>query len=155
MVRTTVVKTRRRHRESSPETVADNVLLLDYSQHYNICHSSTPAPQVLQSYKTVNWISSTLNWINSPRREYSQTIMPTGHTEYTEYMYPYVLFILYSLYIYSNNTNGFYLEIIFAIDIPVYFQGTTHAMPVGCTYSSMKKWQCRVCVISFSAQTIR
>jgi hypothetical protein len=42
-VRTTVVKTRRRHRLSNPKPDADNLSLWYYSQQCNIYHSSTPA----------------------------------------------------------------------------------------------------------------
>jgi hypothetical protein len=41
--RTTVVKSRRIHRESNLKPVADNLLLWDYLQQCNIYHSSTPA----------------------------------------------------------------------------------------------------------------
>jgi hypothetical protein len=52
-------------------------------------------------------------------REYNKSTMPTEHTEYTEYVYTHVRFISYNLYIYSNNINGFYLDIILAMDMPV------------------------------------
>jgi hypothetical protein len=57
MVRTTVVNTRRRHREPNPKPVADNVFLWDYSQECNICHSSTPALDI-KNYDLV----TPLNW---------------------------------------------------------------------------------------------
>jgi hypothetical protein len=45
VVRTTVVQIHRRRRKSNPNPVAGNILLWDYSQQCNICHSSTPALQ--------------------------------------------------------------------------------------------------------------
>jgi hypothetical protein len=48
MVKTTVVKTRRRHRESNPKPVADKILLWGYSRQYNICHSGMPALMIVE-----------------------------------------------------------------------------------------------------------
>jgi hypothetical protein len=55
MVITTVVKTRRKYRDSNPKQLTDSILLWEESQLADIYHSSTPAPPYLILYIIKNY----------------------------------------------------------------------------------------------------